>query len=101
MRTWNTKAIFETAGGATALRNALLAATGEAPDITAIYMWTQRDRIAGPWLPECICAALKAKPYVTVWDLMCEAAPAPVEAPPSTGRPGAFPPYTGEMDLDC
>lgn len=100
MRTWDTKAIFEAAGGATALRGALLANTGEAPDITAIYMWTQRDRIAADWLPECLWAAIKNRPYLTVWDLMREATPAPAPAPPAPpARSGVFPPYTGEMDI--
>jgi hypothetical protein len=100
MRTWDTKAIFEAAGGATALRQALLASTGEAPDITAMYMWTQRDRIAADWLPECLWAAIKAKAYLTVWDLMCERKP-PQSDEDRAPTISPFPPYTGEMDLEC
>lgn len=95
MRAFDTKAIFAAAGGASALRRALLAECGKAPDITAIYMWGFRNRIAAPWLADCIVAVLRNHPELTALDLMSEAVP-PAPAPPPVPR--VFPPYTGELD---
>ena len=94
MRTWDTKGIFERAGGASALRQALLAECGSAPELSTMYMWTQRDRIAADWLAECVGVAMKKVPYLTIWDLFRErGSGVPTSAPAVTAV------YTGEMDI--
>jgi hypothetical protein len=103
MRTWNTKAIFDAAGGASALRRGLIEGCGQSPELSTIYMWTQRDRIASSWLPECLAVVLKRLPYLTIWDLLTQSAPAlPASSPPApvVSHPsGVQSVYTGEMDF--